>query len=78
MSHDPSSVPVYFHPRQLDHKPLYEWAFGDKLDHPETTSRAENILAALQEEASIFELCTPTRIAPSLLRKVHDPRLIDL
>ena len=31
---------TYFHKDQLLHKPLYEWSFGEKILHPETTSRA--------------------------------------
>jgi acetoin utilization deacetylase AcuC-like enzyme len=78
MNHDPDELSVFFHARQLDHRPLYEWAFGDKLDHPETTTRAENILAALAREPTIFGVRAPERIPPSLLRAIHDPRLVDL
>lgn len=78
MSHGDRPIPVYFHPRQLDHKPLYEWAFGEKLSHPETTTRAENILAALATDPESFMVRAPPRLAPSLLGTTHDPRLIEL
>ena len=52
----PRPMPVYFHPAQLDFKPLYEWAYGEKIDHPETTARAESIVAALDAEPAMFEL----------------------
>jgi len=68
-------VTVFFHPRQLDHRPVYEWAFGDKLAHPETSGRAENILGALNAEPTGFTVRTPTEIPEALLRTVHDPRL---
>lgn len=71
-------VPVYFHPRQLEHKPLYEWAFGDKLEHPETTTRAANILAALESEPQSFEVRTPSPSSPSELTRLHDARMIAL
>lgn len=70
-------VPVFFHPRQLDHKPLYEWAFGERVTHPETTHRAENILAALGEDP-MFSVRPPVDFPATWLRSIHDPRLSTL
>ncbi|MCA9656740.1 MAG: histone deacetylase family protein [Myxococcales bacterium] len=70
-------VPVFFHPRQLDHKPLYEWAFGERITHPETTHRAENILAALSEDP-VFSVRPPVEFPATWLRELHDPRLSTL
>lgn len=71
-------LPVFFHPVQLSHKPLYEWAFGTKLEHPETTTRAEKILAAIGAAGSVFALHTPSAMPEALLKRLHDPRLVTL
>lgn len=71
-------MPVFFHPAQLDFKPLYEWAYGEKIDHPETTARAESILAALQGEPGHFQVREPTPIALSALRRQHAAQLLTL
>lgn len=71
-------IPVLFHPRQLEHKPLYEWAFGEKLAHPETTDRADRIFAALSADSALFSIRPPTEIPLALLQRVHDARLITL
>lgn len=76
-------IPVFFDDRQLAHKPRYEWAFGEKIDHPETTSRAENILAAieraaLQGEPTRFSVRPPGPTPLAAIRRVHDPRLMSL
>lgn len=69
-----NKIPVYFNNLQLHHKPLYEWAFGERITHPETTRRAESILAAVNESGQC-ELHVPDPIGSSILAKVHDPRL---
>jgi len=71
-------IPVLFHPRQLDHRPLYEWAFGDKLPHPETSRRADNIYAALMADPALFSIRAPTHFPISLIEAVHDQRLVTL
>lgn len=71
------AIPVFFHDRQLAHKPLYEWAFGEKLDHPECTARADNIFGALSAAAT-FSIRVPSPILPAWLRRTHDPRLLEL
>lgn len=68
---------VFFHEDQLNHKPLYEWAFGEKIAHPETTQRAESILNALKEEP-LFEFHAPTSFPLKLLKETHNKKLIDV
>jgi len=68
---------VFFHLDQLNHKPVYEWAFGEKLPHPETTSRAENILHALEKEKK-YEIVSPTNSPLQYLHDTHDARLFHL
>jgi len=70
-------IPVFFHEEQLHFKPLYEWAFGDKIEHPETTARAESILKAL-EESQEFEIRRPKDIPLGALRKSHSYNLLTL
>jgi acetoin utilization deacetylase AcuC-like enzyme len=67
-------IKAYFHPDQLKFRPLYEWAFGQRIDHPETTARADAIVAALALD-SRFALKEPTAIDDSVLDLVHDPSL---
>lgn len=72
------NIPVLFHERQLDHRPLYEWAFGNKLDHPESSRRADNIHAALRADPATFAIRPPSRLPISLIKSTHDERLITL
>ncbi len=69
-------MPVFFHPAQLAFKPLYEWAYGEKIAHPETTARAESIAAALDAEPARFELRRPEPLPASALRGQHTPNLL--
>ena len=69
---------VFFHPKQLEHRPLYEWAFGEKIAHPETTTRAQKILDAIAAEPGGFSLRTPKLLPSRVLSKVHDARLLDV
>jgi acetoin utilization deacetylase AcuC-like enzyme len=80
LGYDPSSmsIPVFFHDEQRRHKPLYEWAFGDKLNHPETSHRAEKILEALVAEPSLFSIRQPMETPLAALRALHDPGLLKL
>ncbi len=71
-------IPVFFNEIQLDFKPLYEWAFGDKIVHPETTARAESIVAALQSEPAAFEIREPAELPLKALQSIHSPNLITL
>lgn len=72
------TIPVFFHDRQLAHRPLYEWAFGNRLDHPETSRRADNIHAALASEPAVFSIRPPTSLPTALIAATHDPRLVQL
>jgi acetoin utilization deacetylase AcuC-like enzyme len=69
---------VFFHERQLEFKPRYEWAFGEKITHPETTTRAEAILAALEREPLLFDVRTPDAIPFEALRALHSYQLLTL
>lgn len=72
------SLRVYFHLDQLLHKPVYEWAFGDKIPHPETTTRAENILLALESAGPRYELMVPNDLSLKILKETHDRDLLRL
>lgn len=73
----PDPVRVFFHPAQLAFKPRYEWALGERVDHPETTARAESIVDALRaDDAFVFD--TPPALSRSELRGVHAPALLSL
>lgn len=69
-------IPVVFHMDQLCHKPLFEWAFGEKIAHPETTSRAERILSEISRKPEIFELVSPRSFPLALIRQVADSSVI--
>jgi len=71
-------IPVYFHDAQLDFKPRYEWAFGEKIDHPETTARAESILRAVERESQLFHRRVPREIPVGALRALHNYNLLTL
>lgn len=73
-----SAIPCFFHPDQLAFKPRYEWAFGERIDHPETTARAESIARALAEEAGAFSLREPAELPRSALRRIHAYELLTL
>ncbi|MFT5430912.1 MAG: acetoin utilization deacetylase AcuC-like enzyme [Myxococcota bacterium] len=77
MSQTPA-VPVFFHTEQLAFKPLYEWAFGEKIDHPETTARAESILAAVEAEGPRFVIRQPSEVPLGALRQQHAMNLLTL
>ncbi|MFH2201999.1 MAG: histone deacetylase family protein [Elusimicrobiota bacterium] len=72
------SIPVFFHKDQLEHKPLYEWSFGERLNHPETTKRAESIVAALQADAGRYRFISPSKLPVSALKSLHHPDLVEL
>lgn len=71
-------TPVLFHEVQLNFKPLYEWAFGNKISHPETTARAESILWSLRKEESQFQVQAPKRVPLSAIRQLHNYQLLTL
>jgi hypothetical protein len=55
-------IPLLFHETQLEFKSRCECAFGEKIAHPETTARAESILAALQRASDLFVVHEPKEI----------------
>jgi len=69
-------IPVFFHEEQLNHKPLFEWAFGEKIKHPETTNRAESILKEIKAQPERFDLQPPTRFPLAAINDVHNKRLV--
>lgn len=77
MSVPPDPTPVWFHPDQLRFKPRYEWAFGERIDHPETTARAESILSALRDDGG-FHLQRPDPLGLTEIRRQHAPGLLRL
>lgn len=64
-------MPVFFHQNQLEFAPMYEWALGTRIKHPESTKRAEAIFKALSKDSS-FEIIEPKKIPMSAIRAVHD------
>ena len=77
MSADPR-VPAFFHPAQLLFKPRYEWAFGHRIDHPETTARAESIVHALEQRDDGYALRQPAPAPPGTVSALHDGSLLAL
>lgn len=71
-------TPVLFHEVQLEFKPLYEWALGEKISHPETTARAESILWSLRKEEHNFSVRAPKAIPDGPIKQLHDARLMTL
>ncbi len=71
-------IPAYFHPAQLEFKPRYEWAFGKRIKHPETTARAESIVAQLKKGKADYELRAPDELPLALLRRIHAYNLLTL
>ena len=72
------TIPCFFHEDQLEFKPRYEWAFGEKITHPETTARAESILAALGRGGERFDVIAPPKIPYPQLRALHQISLMTL
>ena len=67
-------IDAFFHPDQLSFRPRYEWAFGERVDHPETTRRADTIMKALRD-AGAYRLVEPTPIDDETLDRTHSPVL---
>lgn len=78
MANDASRIPSFFHPEQLGFKPRYEWAFGERIAHPETTARAESILTALQEREDTFSLHEPAPAPAGSITGLHNGSLLTL
>lgn len=69
-------LPVFFHEEQLLYQPLYEYAFGEKINHPETSHRAESILASLIEQEDDFEVIEPEVFPLAAIKEIHNSRMI--
>jgi acetoin utilization deacetylase AcuC-like enzyme len=72
------SIPIFFHKDQLDFHPKYEWALGNRIDHPETTKRAQSIFHALENDGKHFSIQEPSDIPLQALRRCHNYNLITL
>lgn len=68
-------LPVFFHPTQFRHRPLYEWSFGDKMAHPETSARVSRILEALRGDPA-FSIRRPARLPEHKLTDLHNKDLV--
>ncbi len=71
-----SKLPVFFHHEQLMHAPLYEYAFGEKILHPETTHRARSILKSLQAEPDNFDFIEPDAFPLTELNEIHNKKMV--
>jgi len=67
---------VFFHEEQLLHTPLYEYAFGEKINHPETTHRAQSILNSLGEHPDQFDITSPESFPMSSIKEMHNSKMI--
>lgn len=70
-------IPVYFHEKQLEFHPKFEWALGNRIKHPETTKRAENIFKKLKAQDWV-EILEPENIPLKAIRDSHNYQLITL
>ncbi|MFX3689157.1 MAG: histone deacetylase family protein [Peredibacter sp.] len=68
---------AFFHKDQLEFHPKFEWALGNRIKHPETTKRAQNIFRKLKAESWI-ELAEPPKIPLKAIRDNHNYQLITL
>ncbi len=68
---------AFFHKDQLEFHPKYEWALGNRIKHPETTKRAENIFRSLKSQNWI-NLVEPTSIPLKAIRDNHNYQLVTL
>ena len=71
-------IPVFFHFDQLEHQPQFEWISGEKILHPESSTRAEGILGCLNTEPGEFVIHSPEAIPEDIIRQVHSPELIQV
>lgn len=68
---------AFFHEKQLEFHPKYEWALGNRIKHPETTKRAENIFKKLKAQSWI-KIEEPQSIPLKAIRDSHNYQLITL
>lgn len=70
-------LPVFFHEDQLLHQPLYEYAFGEKISHPETTHRAESILTSLRSAPNDYKIISPEEFDLESIKEIHNKKMIE-
>jgi len=71
-------IPVFFHKEQLKFHPKYEWALGNRIEHPETTRRAQAIYNELSSNPTGFAITQPPKVPLKALRRCHNYNLITL
>lgn len=71
-------LPIFFHGDQLLHKPEFEWRFGEQIEHPETTRRAESILLSMKIKPDRYQLIEPTMIPIGAILQTHDKKLVQI
>ncbi|WP_417335820.1 histone deacetylase family protein [Halobacteriovorax marinus] len=78
MKKEKTRIPVYFHTKQMEFHPKYEWALGNRIKHPESTKRAESIFKAIKSHKELFDLKEPERIPLASIRANHSYELVTL
>lgn len=71
-------VPVFFHEVQLAHRPRYEWQSGQRIHHPESSTRAEGILQALASRGPVYSVREPRVLDEHEVAKVHSESLLQV
>ena len=71
-------IPTFFHTAQMEFRPKYEWALGNRIKHPETTKRAEKIYRTLKKSPELFDVHEPARIPLKPIRDSHNYQLMTL
>lgn len=69
--------PIFFHEKQLEFAPRYEWALGTRIKHPESTKRAQSIFKALEKDER-FQIICPKKIPLKKIRDTHSFELLTL
>jgi acetoin utilization deacetylase AcuC-like enzyme len=71
-------TPVFFHDEQLSFMPLYEWAGGERIEHPETPVRAETIWTEILRRPAEFSPREPAPIPKAAIRRIHSADLVSV
>lgn len=70
-------IPVFYHPDQYLHNPLYEWDKRGHVPHPETAKRMDAILRVLKTHTQ-YTFHHPKTIPHKLIRSIHHAPLLQL
>lgn len=70
-------IPVFYHPDQYKHNPLYEWDKRGHVPHPETSKRLDAILRVLKEHPQ-YQFKRPKTIPTKTIEAVHHAPLLEL